>query len=129
METVTLNNSEFKNIPRCPICYLIYSFELEYENGVPLLIYKCINNHNGKISLKNFIIDYNKKNLIKKEQIINKTNLFNHHSLFYKDSICKTHSNLLNSYCLFCEENLCIKCEENHKTHKIINLLEFNFYD
>lgn len=31
----------------------------------------------------------------------------------------------INSYCLFCEENLYIKCEENHKTHETIKVLEF----
>ena len=40
------------------------------------------------------------------------------------DSCCLEHNKINKSYCYNCNKNLCIKCEEKHIGHNLINLNE-----
>ena len=144
------------DIPRCIECNLISSLNLQYIKGEPTIIYFCENNHNGKISLKDYIIKCKNFSLSKeickecgksqKEikgdfQFCSQCGKFlcyacqlNHpkenHSLTIinrYDALCKIHSNLFCFYCLDCKKHLCIFCYDKHKNHKNINLSDFSF--
>ncbi len=146
------------DIPRCIECNLISSLNLEYIKGEPIIFYLCENNHNGRISLKDYFIKCRNFSLSKevckecgksqKEikgdfQFCSQCSKFlcyscqlNHpkenHSLTIinrYDSLCKIHSNLFCFYCLNCKKHLCIFCLNQHKNHKNINLSDFFFSD
>ena len=145
------------NIPRCPECNLISSFELLYKEGKPIINYFCENNHKGDISLEEYMQKYNNHSLLKqkceecnKNQnelkgefsycckcnkflchscIINHLNTENHHSINYNrfDSFCKIHSNFFCLYCIKCKQNICIYCKPKHESHELIDLSKFNY--
>ena len=145
------------NIPRCPECNLISSLKLYYKESKPIINYLCENNHNGEISLEEYMQKYNNHSLLKqkceecnKNQnevkgdfsfcckcnkflchpcIANHSNIDNHNSINYNryDSFCKLHSN---SYCLYCKKckiNICIYCKPKHESHELIDLSKFNY--
>ena len=145
------------NIPRCPECILIASFKLHYKEGKPIINYFCENNHNGDISLDEYMQKYNNNSLLKqkceecnKNQnevkgefsycckcnkflchscITNHLNIENHNSINYNryDSYCKIHSHFFCFYCLKCKKNICIYCKAKHESHELIDLSNFNY--
>ena len=149
-----LSNS-LDNIPRCPECNLIASLKLNYNEGKPIVNYFCENNHNGDISLDEYMNKYNNYSLLKqkceecnKNQNEIKDGLFycskckkficnscivehqnEHNIIYYKryDSLCKIHSNYFYSYCIECKKNICIYCYPQHESHELINLSKFNY--
>ena len=143
------------NIPRCPECNLIASLKLNYNEGKPLVNYFCENNHNGDISLDEYMNIYNNYSFLNqkceecnKNQNEIKDGLFycskcnkflchscvlnhqkDHNITYYKryDSLCKIHSNYFDSYCMKCNKNICIYCYQQHESHELINLSKFNY--
>ena len=154
-EEATLFNID--NIPRCPECILISSLKLNYKEGKPNINYSCENNHNGDISLDEYMQKYNNYSLLKpkceecnKKQNevkgdfmfcckcnkflcyscnINHPNIKNHNSINYNryDSFCKIHSNFFDFYCKKCKKNICIYCKPKHESHELIDLSKFNY--
>ena len=63
------NNFELSldNIPRCLNCNLISSLKLYYKEGKPIINYFCENNHNGNISLEEYLQKYNNHSLLKQK--------------------------------------------------------------
>ena len=152
---LTSNNMTLDDIPRCPNCNLISSLQLYYKDNKPIINYE--NNHNGNISLEEYLQKYNNHSLLKQKcEECNKNQneikgdfvycykcnkflchscILNHpynelHNTFnFKryDSFCKNHSNSFSFYCLKCKKNLCIYCKSQHKSHDIIDLSEFNY--
>ena len=148
---------EIDNIPRCPECNLISSLKLNYKDGKSSINYSCENNHNGDISLEEYLQKYNNHSLLKqkceecnKKQNevkgdyfycykcnkflcslcnINHPNSKNHNSINYNkyDSFCKTHCNSFCFYCKKCKINICIYCKPKHESHDIIDLSKFNY--
>ena len=149
--------NDIDNITRCPECNLISSLKLYYKEGKPIINYYCENNHKGDIYLEEYMNKYNNNSLLKqkceecnKNQkeikgdffYCSKCNKFlchlcilnhpyneKHNTINYKryDSFCKIHSNSFGFYCIKCNKNLCIYCYTQHKSHKLINLSEFNY--
>ena len=145
------------NIPRCIECNLIHLLNLNNNDGKPMITSECENNHNGNISLEEYLQKYNNYSLLKqkceecnKNQnevkgdfvycskcnkflchscILNHPNNEKHNTINFKryDSFCKIHSNFYDSYCLKCKKNICIYCKSKHKTHELIDLSEFNY--
>ena len=145
------------NIPRCPECNLISSLKLNYKESKPIIHYICENNHNGDISLEEYMQKYNNHSLLKqkceecnKNQnevkgdffycckcnkfichscIINHSNIENHNTINYNryDSFCKIHSNSFCLYCIKCKKNICIYCKAKHGSHELIDLSNFNY--
>ena len=141
-------------ISRCPNCHLICSLKLFYQNNLHFINFKCENNHNGNISLKDYINESNKYSLQKekcgecgkeiKENVffcpkcskficytcsINCLKKNNHNILNFKqyDNLCKIHSNIYCYYCIQCEQNLCINCKSKHELHNLLDLSKFNY--
>ena len=147
------------NITRCPDCNLISSLKLNYKEGKPIINYYCENNHNGKISLEEYLQKYNNHSLLKqkcqdcnKNQneikgeffycckcnkflchscILNHPNKEKHNTINFNryDSFCKIHSNFFDYYCIKCKKNICIYCKPQHKSYDKIDLSEFNYSD
>jgi len=158
-ETPNINNMDFDNITRCPDCNLISSLKFDYKEGKPFINYCCENNHNGDILLDDYVKKYNNHSLLKEKcQDCNKNQnevqgefyycqickkficykcLLNHPSygkhnvinIRRYDSTCKNHYNLFSFYCSDCKNNICIYCKPKHKSHKLIDLSEFNYSD
>ena len=135
-KTPPFNNLD--NISRCIECNLISSLKLYYKEGKPMINYFCENNHNGDISLEEYIKKYNNHSLLKqkckecnKNQNEVKGEFFycskcfkficylcllnhpineKHNKINYKryDSFCKIHSNFFGFYCIKCKKNLFI---------------------
>ena len=74
--------------------------------------------------------EQNKKNLNKTEINNDKANdkIFEDKKipLYMIDSCCLEHNKINKSYCYNCNKNLCIKCEEKHIGHNLINLNEID---
>ena len=130
-----------------------------YKEGKPSINYYCENNHNGKILLEEYMKKYNNYSLLKekcqdcnKNQnevkgdylfctkcnkflcslcFVNHPNNGKHNIINFKryDSTCKNHYNLFSFYCSDCKNNICIYCKQKHKSHKLIDLFEFNYSD
>ena len=145
------------NIPRCPECNLISSFKLIYKESKPIINYCCENNHNGEITLEEYMQKYNDHSLLKEkcgecnknqsevkgeffycckcDKFLCNSCLFKHpnrerhNTINYNryDSFCKIHSNFFDCYCMKCKKNICIYCKPNHKTHELIDLSEYNY--
>ena len=137
------------NIPRCPKCNLISSLKLYYKEGKSIIKYFCENNHNGDISLEEYLKQYNNHSLLKqkceecnKNQKETKGDFFyclrcnkficyscglnhpnddKHNSINYKryDSLCKIHSNFFSFYCKKCRKHICMYCKSQHKSHEM----------
>ncbi len=110
-----------------------------------MVLYKCENNHNGEISLNEYLRKY-KENSITKEKceyrnsqqecskcnkfvclqcLMNKHKLSKGHkfeNLNKYDSLCKIHFNSFSSYCKNCKKNICELFNNEHKEHKLIGL-------
>ena len=155
---VALNNMILDIIPRCPDCNLISSLNLYYKEGKPIIHYNCENNHNGDISLEEYLQKYNNHSLLKqkcevcyKTQNEIKDNYFyyckcnkflchscilthpnneKHNEINIKryDSFCKIHSNFFSFYCIECKRNICIYCKPQHKSHDTIDLSDFKYF-
>ena len=143
------------NVTRCPECNLISSLKLNYKEGKPIINYYCENNHNGDISLDEYMNKYNNYSLLKQKceecnknqneikgkfSYCFKCNKFlcylcvlnhqNDHNLAYYrkfDSLCRIHSNSFSFFCMNCNKNLCIYCYPQHESHKLINLSKYNY--
>ena len=52
--------SEFslENISRCPKCNLICTLQLDHKDNESIVLYNCENNHNGEISLNEYLRKY-----------------------------------------------------------------------
>ena len=130
---------------------------MHYKEGKPIINYSCENNHNGKISLEEYMQKYNNHSLLKqkceecnKSQnevkgeyyycpkcnkflcyscILNHPNKENHNLINYNryDSYCKLHSNSYCFYCKKCKINICIYCKPKHESHELIDLSKFNY--
>jgi lysyl-tRNA synthetase class I len=57
-----LNPTELKfsleNISRCPKCNLICTLQLDQKDNESIVLYNCENNHNGEISLNEYLRKY-----------------------------------------------------------------------
>lgn len=137
------NDKKILNQIVCPKCANLACLNI---NDKKFSISNCINHHIiNNISLKGLINNfYINENLIKCKLCGNKKNLYdniyvnkdNEHIclLCRKSHItvpyyiidnnkyynCFLHQNIFSSYCQKCNQNLCDKCEENHKSHNII---------
>ena len=140
------------NISKCPKCNLMCSFNLFYQDNLPFINFKCENNHDGNILLKDYINKQNKYSSLKQKceecgkEI--KENLFfcskcskficyscsknylnkDIHNIFNfkkNDNLCKIHSNIYSYYCIQCGQKLCINCKSKHNSHNILNLSKF----
>ncbi len=144
-------------LTRCPNCNLICSLKLNYNEGKYFIDYKCENNHEGNISLKEYLMKYNKYCLTKEkckecgkdQKEVNGNFMYcckcdrficnlcignhiiddSHNIINLKkyDSLCKIHSNAFCFYCEQCKKNLCINCKVNHKSHELIDLSELKY--
>lgn len=155
MEPILKKDDVFdpNDISRCESCNLIPLFDLNYNNGIPIIYYECQNNHKKKLNLSEYI-KVSKNNSIfneKCEQCQNNNSFFcskcykflckncinkhydiNKHMIFPNvkfDSICILHSNSFSSYCLNCKKNLCCFCMKEHNTHNIINFSDIILND
>ena len=145
------------DIPRCLECNLISSLKLAYKENKPMINYSCENNHNGNISLEEYLQKYKNNSIVKqkcgdckKDQnkikgdffYCNKCDKFlcnlcienhpyneKHNTINIKryDSFCKTHSNSFCSYCTKCKKNICVFCNSQHEEHNKIELSKINF--
>ena len=136
------NNQELKDII-CPECKKLAII----NNNNDIFSLKCLNNHkyidltinsfyesqyideslincnkcgNNKSYYNNFYIDSNNKYICPLCSEGN-NNIIEYK---YRFNICVNHNKKYISYCNNCNINLCEKCEEKHKNHKIINYKE-----
>ena len=134
------NNEKIKDII-CPECENLCSLNM---NDNPVTINNCINQHNFNLTLNSFIdsqkIDEYRINCYKcgnnklfyndliyinsKGKYIcslclnpNEIDVIDYKFKYY---ICIKHNKKYISYCNDCKINLCSKCEEEHKNHKIV---------
>jgi len=147
------------NISRCPDCNLISSLKLFYKENKPIINYYWENNHNGNISLEEYLQKYNNHSLLKqkcqecnKNQneskgdflycckcnkficyscTLNHSNNEKHNKIYIQryDSFCKIHYNFFDYYCIKCKKNICVFCKSQHISHDKIDLSEFNYFD
>ena len=131
----------------CPKC--LEEINLKIKN-YKISLYECKNDHSiNDIYFKDFLYTQNidLKNIICNDcNIKNKFNSYNnvfyncltcgnnlcplcqasheksHQTIDYekRNSICKIHFELYNSYCKNCKKNLCVKCEKEHENHEKI---------
>ena len=59
-----IQNLTADDIPRCPSCNLISSLKLNYKENKPMINYECENNHKGNILLKDYMLKYNKFDVV-----------------------------------------------------------------
>jgi surface protein len=141
--------SNIKNII-CPECnYLSFLTNINI-NEEGLVDIKCINGHNSLSTLDSFI-----DSQMKDESTINCSKC-NNNKYYYNDvmyinnsneyicplciatrdkvinynyqySMCNIHKLKYLSYCNKCKINLCEKCEQNHRKHKIIQYKKIRF--
>ena len=144
---------QFK-IKRCQICGKILLLSLSYDEDTVFLEYSCSNNHNGKITLDQFL-NSNINNTIRKEcktchcpcdkmkifcikcngficqkcrKYHSNKNHINLNNIDF-DSNCFEHNLLFKKYCIECKCNLCDKCYEQHISHNILNIDDYNIKD
>ena len=151
----SIDNKDFNpnDISRCESCNLIPLFDLNYENGIPIISYECQNGHNGKLNLSEYINICGKNSIFKEkcnecqkdnsffcskcnkficEECYKKHSDTNKHILFPNikfDCFCNSHANTFSSYCSNCKKNLCCFCAKSHIEHNIINFSDLIFTD
>ena len=109
------NNITFDNITRCPNCNLISALKLFYQYNKPIINYYCENNHNGNISLEEYLQKYNNHSLLKQ-----------------KCEECNKNQNEIKGdyfYCCKCNKFICISCIINHSNNEKHNIISFKRYD
>ena len=65
----SIDNKDFNqnDISRCELCNLIPLFDLNYENGIPIISYECQNGHNEKLNLSGYINICGKNSIFKEK--------------------------------------------------------------
>ena len=119
--TIINNNNDLFSLDNCNNKhkfkdYTINSFiEKQYIDESKIICDKCKNN---KYYYNKFYKCINGKNIcpICAEIYKSKDNIIDYDYRFY---ICNKHNNKYISYCKNCNMNLCNKCENDHKNHKI----------
>ena len=118
-EELCFNDINLDNIPRCPNCNLISLLKLNYKEGKPIINYSFENDHNGNISLEEYLQKYNTNSLTKQDC-----------------GECKKKQNEIKGDFLFCSQynkflcnnkNLCAYCKIDHSSHDLLELSEFNY--
>jgi len=157
-EAFNIKNDTIDCISRCPECNLVPSLKLIYDKkGYPSIIYNCENNHNGNMLLKEYLLKYNNKSLIKEKcgecgkiQKDIKGDYFycgtcnkflcylcqlkhpngdDHDCFNFKkyDSLCKEDSNFFCAFCKQCKKHICIFCKTSHEGHELFDLSKITY--
>ena len=108
------NNYKDQKIYRCIICGnipLIFLYNLQIH-------LKCIYCKKENVICKRLIGHFCNRDLKTIAEISSNKN-------YYDNFYCQNHKEIINSFCENCKINLCLKCENEHKNHRVKSLHKY----